>query len=176
MATSQGWDANLLSHSLEFDHKTVFSLAFVFNLDMYSNVWMFIQSLSRVIFPFRLHPFAQQASLPFLREELASPVSSHTHDLLLDIQQRVSLPPFKPARPDCLTGSCMIIEKSLGILDHISPEVHFGLVGRVKGTARGTGTGRCRPRCLEHALLVLQEGSVRFKNLCLSEISCSDKS
>lgn len=68
---------------VEFSHKTIFSLASVFNLDMYSNIWMCIQSLSRVIFPSRLHPFAQQAWLPFLREELPSPIPSHTHSFLL---------------------------------------------------------------------------------------------
>lgn len=125
MAMSQRWDANLLSHSLEFNHKTIFSLAFVFNLDKHSNVWMFMRSLSGVIFPFRLRPFAQQTWLPFLREELASSVSSHAHDLLLDIQQRVSLPPLKPARPDYLTGSCVTIEKSLCILDHGSHQGAF---------------------------------------------------
>lgn len=132
---------------------------------MYSNIWLFIQSLSGVIFPVRWHPFAQQALLPFLREELASPVSSHTHNLLLDIQWRVLLPPFKPAGPDCLTSSCVRIEKTLCVLDPVSPKVHFRLVGRVKGTARGTGMGRRGPQCLERVLLMLQEGSVRFKNL-----------
>lgn len=53
-----------LGMGCKFSHKTIFSLAFGFNLDMHSNIWMFIQSLSRVIFPFKLHPFAQQGTSP----------------------------------------------------------------------------------------------------------------
>jgi len=141
VAKSQGWDANLLSHSLEINHKTFFSLAFVFHLDKYSNVWMFIQNLSSDL-PLQTTPLCTTDLATFLREGLQSLVSSHTHDSLLDIQQRVSLPPFKPSRPNCLTGSCVIIENPLGIMGHISPKVHFGLVGRVKETRMGNWHGQ----------------------------------
>lgn len=121
---------------------------------------MFIQSLSRVIFPLRLHHFAQQAWLPVLREDLASPVSSLTSTILFLMLGADS---HCPARPVSLTGSCVIMEKSLCISGGVSPRVHFGSVGSVEGAAQGTGTGRQRPWCSEHALLMLQEDSVRFK-------------
>lgn len=77
MATSQGWDANLLSHSLKFNHKAIFSLAFVFHLDKFKRQDVYPKPI-RVFFPLRLHPFAQQAWLPLQREDLASCVSSLT--------------------------------------------------------------------------------------------------
>lgn len=164
MAKSQGWDANLLSHSVEFKHKTIFSLSFAFNLDLFKCLEVYPKPIAND-FPPRLHPFAQQAWLPLLREDLAGPVSSFTSTtsfLILDEDSHC------PARPVSLTGSCVIMEKSLFISDGVRPEVQFGLVGRVEGPAWGSGTGRQRPRCSEHALLILQEGSMRFK-ICVCQ-------
>lgn len=51
MAVSQGWDANLLSHSLEFNHKAIFSLAFVFNLHKFKCLDVYPKPIRSVLPP-----------------------------------------------------------------------------------------------------------------------------
>lgn len=51
MAASQGWDANLLCHSLEFNHRTIFSLALVLNLDKFKGLDVYPKPIRSVLPP-----------------------------------------------------------------------------------------------------------------------------
>lgn len=96
----QGWNVNLLRHSLEFDHKTIFFLAFLFNLDVYSSIWMFIRSLSIGIFS----PLYNRPSFHFWQKswQVLSPLITMT---LLTVQWKGSPSPFGPfLAPRCISG------------------------------------------------------------------------
>lgn len=144
VAASQGWDTNLLSHSLEFNHKTIFPLAFVFNLDIFKHL--------------DVYPKPIRSDLPPQTTSLCkSCLPSRMHHLIFNPCWRLSLP-----CQACLSRRFLqMMEKSLCTLDSVSTQVHLG-------SARGTGTGRHRPQCSERALLMVQEGSVRVK-ICVCQ-------
>lgn len=159
MAVSQRWDANLLSHSLEFNHKTIFSLAFVFNLDIIKCLDVYPKPIKSDLSPQTTSLCTTGLAPPPEGRPSKSCLFSHIHHLISNAWCRLSLP-----CQACLPHRFLCdMEKSLCISGGVSPRVHFGSVGSVEGAAQGTGTGRQRPWCSEHALLMLQEGSVRFK-------------
>lgn len=96
-------DANPLSHRLEFNHKTIFSLVFVFNLDIFKCLAAYPKPIRSDLppqtnIPF---PFAQQAWLPLLRADLASSVSTLTSTISFLMLGEDS---HCPARPVSLTS------------------------------------------------------------------------
>lgn len=121
VAASQGWDTNLLSHSLEFNHKTIFPLAFVFNLDIFKHL--------------DVYPKPIRSDLPPQTTSLCkSCLPSRMHHLIFNPCWRLSLP-----CQACLSRRFLqMMEKSLCTLDSVSTQVHLG-------SARGTGTAGTDP-------------------------------
>lgn len=126
---------------------------------------MFIQSLSRVIFPLRLHHFAQQAWLPLLREDLASPVSSLTSTISFLMLGADS---HYPARPVSLTGSCVIWRNHFAFRVVSAPGCISGQLGASRGQLRALARAGRDPgvqnmlcSCYKKALWDLKSASVR---------------